>query len=83
MEIFIEHETSKRRPVNLTIREDVLEAAKMLKLNASQAAERGIIRAIRQAQEDDWITTNKPALIAHNSRVDKDGPLLTPAWAKE
>ncbi len=83
METFIEHGTSKRRPVNLTIRKDILEVAKMLKLNASQAAETGIIQAIRRAQEDDWIKSNKAALMAHNNRVEKDGPLLTPDWVAE
>ncbi len=83
MEAFIEQGTSKRRPVNLTIREDILETAKMLKLNASQAAEAGIIQAIRRTQEDDWIKSNKAALMAHNNRVEKDGLLLTPAWVAE
>jgi antitoxin CcdA len=42
---------SKRRPVNLTIRADILEEAGALKLNTSQAAETGIIAAVREANE--------------------------------
>ncbi|GJL63714.1 MAG: hypothetical protein NPIRA04_23680 [Nitrospirales bacterium] len=76
-----EHKSSKRRPVNLTIRADVLNEAKSLKVNASQAAELGIIDAIKKAREQEWIQSHQKALQAHNKRIEKDGPLLTPDWA--
>jgi len=72
--------TGKRRSVNLTIREDVMEAAKALELNASRAAEAGIIEAIRQARAESWRRENEAAIEAHNARVEKDGVLLTPDW---
>ncbi len=75
-----EQKTSKRRPVNLTIREDVLSEAKSLKLNASKAAEAGIINAVREARAEEWLEANKLALQAHNKRIIKDGPLLKPSW---
>jgi len=74
---------SRRRPVNLTIREDVLQEAKTLNLNASQAAETGIIAAVKQAHEQEWLKNNQKALLAHNQRIDKSGPLLTPSWARD
>ena len=43
MQTSSEQDTSKRRPINLTIRKDVLKEAKALKLNTSKAAEAGII----------------------------------------
>lgn len=73
--------TGKRRSVNLTIREDVMEAAKALELNASRAAEAGIVEAIRQARAGAWRRENAAAIEAHNARVEKDGVLLTPDWA--
>ena len=76
-------ESSKRRPVNLTIRADLLAEAKALKLNASQAAETGIIAAVKMAHEQRWLRDNQDALQAHNNRVNKAGPLLTPAWARD
>jgi len=75
-----ERKLSKRRPVNLTIREDVLTDAKLLHVNASQAAEVGILDAIKKAREQEWVQSNQKALMAHNKRVEKDGPLLTPDW---
>jgi antitoxin CcdA len=73
--------TGRRRSVNLTISEDVMEAAKALELNASRAAEAGIIEAVRQARAQAWRRENEAAIEAHNARVEKDGVLLTPDWA--
>ncbi|PCJ96325.1 MAG: hypothetical protein COA45_11000 [Zetaproteobacteria bacterium] len=73
-------ETSKRRPVNLTVREDVLDEAKSLHLNTSKAAEIGIINAIKEARAQEWLKESKVALKAHNTRVEKSGTLLTPDW---
>jgi len=72
----------KRRPVNLTIRKDVLEEAKGLKLNASKVAEAGLIEAVRQEKERLWRQENAPAIEAHNARIEETGTLLTPTWAK-
>ncbi len=73
---------SKRRPVNLTIREDILKEAKDLNLNASQAAEVGLVEAIKQARETAWLKENKKEIQAHNKRVENTGLLLTPNWKK-
>lgn len=75
--------TPKRRPVNLTIRQDVLTEAKGLNLNASKAAEAGLLDAIRREKERQWRHENKQAIDAHNARVDTTGTLLTPIWAKD
>jgi len=74
---------SRRRRVNLTIRKDVMETVKTLRLNASKAAESGIIQAIREAQEHQWRTRNGDAINQHNERIEQDGPLLRPGWAME
>ncbi|NCN83766.1 MAG: type II toxin-antitoxin system CcdA family antitoxin [Sphingomonadales bacterium] len=73
----------KRRPINLTIREDILREAKTLKLNASKAAEAGIEAAIRQARQQNWLAENQDTIAAHNQRVAESGPLLVPDWADD
>lgn len=73
---------TKRRRVNLSIREDVMEAAKALSLNASRAAEAGIAKAVTEAREAQWRAENKVGISAHNARIEKDGTLLRPDWAK-
>jgi antitoxin CcdA len=74
---------SKRRPVNLTIRQDVLDQAKALNLNASQAGEAGIMTAVKRAKEEQWRQDARSAIEAYNERIDKSGPLLTPHWATD
>lgn len=74
---------SKRRPINLTIREELLSEAKALKLNTSKAAEAGIEAAIKQAREENWLAENREAIAAHNQRVAESGPLLVPDWADD
>ncbi len=74
------HEKSKRRPVNLTVRADILEHAKSLGLNASRAAEAGIAAAVKEARERQWLEENKGAIEAHNKRVDEHGPLIKAHW---
>jgi len=70
----------KRKPLNISVREDLIEAAKGFNLNTSKAAEAGIAEAVRRAQEAAWIEQNRTAIEAHNARVEKQGPLLKPAW---
>ncbi|QJB69290.1 type II toxin-antitoxin system CcdA family antitoxin [Parasphingorhabdus halotolerans] len=72
---------AKRRPVNLTIREDILSDARALKLNTSKAAEAGIKAAIIEEREKQWLAENQKSIAAHNQRVEESGPLLVPEWA--
>ncbi len=72
----------RRRSVNLTIREDVVAAAKALRLNASKAAEAGIVEAIARAREKEWLDENQAAIKAHNARIARSGPLAVSDWAK-
>jgi antitoxin CcdA len=75
-------EKSNRRSVNLTIPEDVINTARALQLNTSEAAEDGIRRAIAAKQAEQWLSQNQPALAAHNDRIETGGTLLTPDWAE-
>ena len=53
---------SKRRRVTLTIRSDLMEQAKALKLNVSQAAEQGIEAAIKHAMRQ----ASSMLVVGHN-----------------
>ncbi len=79
----VKAEKSNRRSVNLTIPEDVIKTARELQLNASEAAEAGIRRAIAAKQAEQWLSQNQPALTAHNDRIETAGTLLTPDWAED
>lgn len=70
----------KRKPLNVSIREDLIEIAKGLSLNTSQAAEAGIAMAVKRAQEAAWLEQNRTAIDAHNTRVEAQGPLFKSSW---
>lgn len=74
--------SDRKRPVNLTIREDLLAEARSLNLNTSQAAEKGIKDAVRAAKEARWREENQSAIEAHNKRIEERGPFLKPWWSK-
>ena len=76
-------DTPRRRPVNLTLPEDLLTEAKTLNVNASREAEAGIRMAVKKAREQEWLKKNRGAMDAHNARVEKSGVLLAPSWAKD
>lgn len=75
----MEH-TSRRKPVTLTVQEDVLQAAKALSLNTSQAAEAGIRQAVREAQRARWLANNANAIEAFNADIEKRGVAIPPPW---
>ncbi|MCB9981690.1 MAG: type II toxin-antitoxin system CcdA family antitoxin [Rhodospirillales bacterium] len=75
-------EISKKRAVNLTVTQSLLDEARALNLNTSLAAERGIAEAVRKAKEDRWLEENQAAIEAHNRRIEERGPLLKPWWSK-
>ncbi|MCB1483726.1 MAG: type II toxin-antitoxin system CcdA family antitoxin [Hyphomicrobiaceae bacterium] len=74
--------TYRRKPVTLTVREDVLQAAKALSLNTSQAAEAGIRDAVREALTDKWLADNAAAISAYNADLEARGPAIPVLWAK-
>jgi antitoxin CcdA len=83
MESQVPDTRSRKRNVTLTVREDLLLAAKQLKLNASQAAESGIRAAVKAAREERWREQSQAAIRAYNERIEAYGPLLTPLWDAE
>lgn len=71
----------RRKPVTLTVREDVLQAAQALSLNTSQAAEAGIREAIRRTRTAQWLVANQDAISAYNAELEERGPAIAPLWA--
>ncbi len=83
MQIHSSDEISKRKPINLTIREDIIKEAKTLDVNASRAAESGIYEAIRQAKAQQWLEENRKAITEYNEHVAQHGTRIKPVWISE
>jgi antitoxin CcdA len=57
----------------MTIRPDYLAAAKRLGITVSEAAERGLRDAIREAEAAQWLEENRAAIEAANDWVEANG----------
>ena len=66
------HATS-RKSTNLTMDTDLVETARLLKINLSRAAENGIRNAVQQEQRQQWLRENSAALDSSNEFVQKQG----------
>lgn len=65
--------TTKKKPTNLSIRQDLLEEARALEVNVSAAAEAGLAEAVRKAKTETWKRENAEAIIGWNKWVEENG----------
>ena len=62
-----------KRPANLTIRAQLLDKARTLKINLSRTLEERLVQLVREAEAKEWLATNRKAIDAYNARVERDG----------
>lgn len=65
--------TGTRRPTNVSLAADLIEEAKQLNINISQACERGLTAEVKKAREDKWIEDNWEAIQSSNAYIRKHG----------
>jgi len=66
-----------RRATNVTLPERLLSEARDLKINVSQACERGLSLEIQQQKEQRWLDENRGAMDEYNDWIGKNGlPLV-------
>ena len=64
---------SARKATNVTLDAALLEQAKSLKINISQASEDGLARAVAARRGAIWLRDNQAALESSNTYVEKHG----------
>ena len=62
-----------RRATNITLPEALLREAKALKVNMSQACERGLAAEVARARREACLAENRAAMDAWNAHVDEHG----------
>lgn len=62
-----------RKPTNLTLDAALLDEARRLRLNLSQAAEAGLRAAVAEARDARWRAENAAALESSNAWVEANG----------
>jgi antitoxin CcdA len=62
-----------KKPTNVTIRADLLEQARAMKINLSQEFETPLAEAIRKRRAAQWLRDNRAAIEAYNRFVARHG----------
>jgi antitoxin CcdA len=64
-----------KRSANLSVDAELLDKARALNVNLSQALDRELRRIVREAEAAAWLEENREAIEAYNRRVDEQGIL--------
>lgn len=62
-----------KKATNVSIRSDLLEAAKEMKLNLSQEFEQHLEEVVRRNRAEQWLKDNREAIQAYNRHIERDG----------
>ena len=65
--------SARKRPTNVSLSPHLLDEAKALGVNVSQACERGLEEQIRAVRAGAWLQANRAALDSSNDFVDRHG----------
>jgi antitoxin CcdA len=72
----IEEAGNRRRPTNVTLPVDLVNEAKELRVNVSQACESGLARSVAEARRARWLEDNEEAFRAHSEMIEREGLIL-------
>ena len=62
-----------RRATNVTLPDRLLREARALKINLSQACERGLAVEVARVRQEVWLAENRPAMDSWNDYVEQNG----------
>ena len=66
---------------NLSLRADLVRAARELELNLSEVLERALEHEVREAAKRTWLEENKESIATYNTQVKKRG-LCSDGWRR-
>lgn len=64
---------SSKRATNVSLRADLIDEAKKLGINISEACERGLREQVSKTRAEQWIEENREAIEYWNTYVEKHG----------
>lgn len=64
---------SQRRPTNVSLDRALVEEARAVGINLSQACERGIAEQLAKTKGERWVAENREALASSNAFVETSG----------
>jgi antitoxin CcdA len=67
------NENAAKRPTNVSVNSDLLDKAKRLGINLSQALESRLAELVAARLREQWLEENEGAIEAYNRRIEKSG----------
>lgn len=64
---------ASKRATNVSLRADLIDEAKALGINVSEACEQGLAEQVARSRREVWLEENLPALEAWNQWVRENG----------
>jgi antitoxin CcdA len=65
--------TVAKRATNVTVRSDLLEAARSYGINLSATLESALGEELRRLRQQKWLNDNREAITAYNEHLEKHG----------
>lgn len=65
--------STQKRATNVSLPAHLIEEARSLNINISQACEQGLEEQVRNSKREAWLEANREALEASNAWVEKHG----------
>jgi antitoxin CcdA len=62
-----------KKATNVSIRSDLLEDARALKINLSREFEKHLTEVVRKQRAEQWLRDNREAIEAYNRHIERDG----------
>ena len=72
------HADSRKRPTNVSLSASLVDEARELGINVSQACEEGLAAAAKAERERRWLEENRETIQSQNEWVEKHGLPLAP-----
>ncbi len=73
MQIDIYDKSASKKAANLSINSDLLQKAKNLHINLSQALEQRLIEMLLEEKRREWKAENQEAIEDYNRRIEAEG----------
>ena len=64
---------ASKRPTNVSLRSDLIDEARKLGINISEACEQGLRNEVARTQAEQWLEKNRAAIESSNAYVERHG----------
>ena len=75
-----ERDAAAKRPINLSVRGDLIDAARAARVNLSTLLERAVSEELVRLRSRRWREANGPAIATYNRYITENGAFCRIGW---